>query len=147
MSIARKRRSLQRRMTANDIRNVVAEIEAHARGERDGRLTWNCLEAFCGFSHVALWQKAEIKEAFQRAKKTLRVDATPTIVRRSTDERIADLESTIVRLREQIRAYDELWALYEFNMQRMGLNPDDLRTPLDRLSRQEVRSPRGRSRW
>jgi len=125
-----------------------SEIEAYGRGQRESRLTWKALEEFSGFSHVSLWQKPEIRTAFKRAKAAHKTDATPTIKRRSVDERIAVLEETISILREQLRAYDELWALYEFNVHRMGLDPEELRRPLDRLNRRDVRSRRDNvRRW
>lgn len=135
------------RMTQAHINAVVAEIEAHSRGERDGILSWARLADFSGFSHVALWQKKPIKEAFQRAK-ALRSGNRAADSRRTVDERIAVMQSEIDRLRDTIRVYDELWSLYEYNLHRLGLNSDDLRRPLDAVNRRDVRSPRqSKSRW
>jgi hypothetical protein len=111
-------------MTPNDVRRVVEEIEAYGRAEREATLTWARIAAFAGFSQVALWKKTAIKDAFKHGKEAAKA---------------------IAQQREQIRAYDELWALYEYNVHRMGLRAEDLRRPLDRLNRSEVRTPRVRN--
>ncbi|MDE2481710.1 MAG: hypothetical protein KGN02_05935 [bacterium] len=146
----KKKRSVAKgRMTQAHISAVVAEIEAYDRGEREGALSWSHLEKFSGFSHVALWQKEPIKNAFQRVKQRARRDATPAIKpHRTVDKRISSMQEAIDELRELIRAYDEQWALYEHNLHRLGLDPEELRRPLDRLSRREVRGPgRSDSTW
>jgi hypothetical protein len=128
-------------MTPSDIRRVVDEIEAYGRAEREATLTWARVVSFAGFSQVALWKKIAIKDAFRRAKEATKASATPIIKARAIPEQIQRLEIIIAQQREQIRSYDELWALYEYNIHRMGLRAQDLRRPLDRLNRSEVRSP------
>uniref|UniRef100_E6PHT2 Uncharacterized protein n=1 Tax=mine drainage metagenome TaxID=410659 RepID=E6PHT2_9ZZZZ len=136
-----KRKLGKGRMTPATVAAVLAEIEAFGRGERDGALSWDRLVEFSGFSNVALWKKVPIKDAFQRVKQQARADATPAIKPRKTiDERIIRLQSMTDDLRSLVRSYDELWALYEYNMHRMGLDPDELRRPLDGVHRERVRS-------
>lgn len=121
---------------------VVAEIEAYGRKERAGSLSWGALEQFSGFSHVSLWAKPSIKAAYIAARAALRADATPLIkAPRTIDERILSMQASIDEAREIIRAYDELWTLYEYNMQRLGLNADELRRPLDPVNRAILRRP------
>ncbi len=128
------------RMTQATIAAVVAEIEAYGRGERPDQLTWKALCAFSGFSHVSLWKKPAIKTAFANVQQAQRVDATPNIkAPKTTDERVVALKKTVDELEDTIQAYDELWALYEYNVHRMGWNPDELRRSLDPLSREVVR--------
>lgn len=132
----KKRTTPKGRMTQAHISAVVAEIEAYGRGEREASLSWSHLETFSGFSHVALWQKEPIRVAFQRVKQTLRRNATPTIKSlRTVDERVLRMQRVIDEQREIVRAYDEQWALYEYNAQRLGLDPDELRRPLDPVTR------------
>ena len=131
------------RMTQAMISTVVAEIEAYGRGERPGQLTWKALCAFSGFSHVSLWKKPAIKTAFGNARQAQRVDATPNIrAPKTTDERVVALMEAVDKYKGTIQAYDELWALYEYNAHRMGVDPDELRRPLDPVSRQNVRHRR-----
>jgi len=131
------------RMSPAIIAAVVEEIKAYGRGEREALLTWSALARFSGFSKVAMWGKPEIKKAFQQVQRSRRPDATPIVKpRRTVDERVDALESNVKQLRENIRAYDELWALYEYNCHRMGWNPEELRRPLDSVSREVVRSRR-----
>lgn len=132
----KKRAAPKGRMTEAHIRATVAEIEAFGRGEREVPLSWSHLEKFSGFSHVALWQKELIRAAFQRIKHETRRNATPTIrLPLAADERVARMQGVIDELRETVRAYDERWALYEYNVHRLGLDPNELRRPLDPVAR------------
>jgi hypothetical protein len=131
------------RMRSVDVASIITEIEAYRSGERSGRLTWAKLVEFSGFCHVSLWKREKIRTAFQGAQAAVRDDATPRIRRpRTADERVATLQAKIEELRAVVASYDELWTRYEFNMHRLGLNPDELRKPLDRLARSSVRSHR-----
>ncbi len=119
---------------------VVAEIQAYGRKERSAPLTWSALEDFAGFSHVSLWAKPAIREAYKTAREALRADATPIIKPpRTADERIVAMEASLAEAREAIRKYDELWATYEYNMLRLGLDADELRRPLDPINRVSLR--------
>lgn len=125
---------------------VLSEIEAYVLGQRSAPLTWAVLTEFSGFSQVSLWKKLEIRQAFQAAKQRLRADATPAMkTPRTIDERISALQTQIDDLRAIVRSYDELWIRYEYNMHRMGLDPEELRAPLDSVPRTAVRSRRIRS--
>lgn len=134
------------RMTPATIKTVVDEIAAFERSERDEPLSWAALVKFSGFSRISLWAKPAIKNAFQKAQETFRADATPTIKPpRTTDERVLGMQQTLEELRAIVRSYDERWALYEYNMHRLGFDPEELRRPLDRLARGEVRARRFRN--
>lgn len=131
------------RMRAVDVASIVAEIEAYRAGKRSGRLTWAKIVEFSGFSHVSLWKRERIRTAFQSAQAAMRNDATPSIKPpRTVDERVIALQAKIEELRAVVTSYDEMWARYEFNVHRLGLDPDELRKPLDRLARSSVRSHR-----
>jgi hypothetical protein len=128
------------RMTPATIAAVVAEIEAYGRRERPEQLTWTALSEFSGFSHVSLWKKPAIKTAFAQVRQSKFADATPAMkAPKTTDERVVALEMAVNELKAIIRAYDELWALYEHNLQRLGVSSDELRRPLDSPSREVVR--------
>lgn len=142
--MSKKKRAIgSGRMTPATIAAVVAEIEAYGRRERTELLTWKALSEFSGFSHVSLWKKPAIKTAFAQVRQSQRADATPTIkTPKTADERIRVLQEAIEDLRTTIRAYDELWALYEHNTQRLGLDPDELRRPLPSAARETIRNRR-----
>lgn len=145
--MSRKKRAIGAgRMSPASIAAVVAEVEAYGRGEREGPLTWACLSEFSGFSHVSLWKKPAIKAAFQNVKRSQRRDATPPMnIPKSADERVLAMQAVVGELREIVRAYDELWALYEHNVQRLGIEPDELRRPLDTVERGNIKSRRLRT--
>ena len=131
------------RMTPATIKTVVDEIAAYGRSEREEPLSWKALVKFSGFSRISLWAKPGIKDAFQKAQEAQRADATPAIkAPRTTDERVIAMQQTIEELRAIVRAYDERWALYEYNVHRLGQDPAELRRPLDPLARGQVRARR-----
>ncbi len=132
-------------MTPAIIKTVVDEIAAYGRSEREEPLSWAALVSFSGFSRVSLWAKPAIKDAFQKAQEVLRSDATPPIkMPRTADERVLAMQRTVEQMRAIIRTYDEQWALYEYNMHRLGYDPGELRRPLDPVARGEVRTRRVR---
>jgi hypothetical protein len=147
VSIKKKKRAVAAgRMAPATIAAVVAEIKAYGQGERDEPLSWAALEAFSGFSHVSLWKKPAIKAAFQEVRQAQRADATPiSKPPRTSDERVLAMQAAFAELRDIVRAYDEQWALYEHNMQRLGIDPDELRRPLDPIERNIVKSRHMRS--
>jgi hypothetical protein len=133
-------------MTPAIVKAVVDEIAAYGRSERDEALSWAVLVKFSGFSRVSLWAKPAIKDAFQKAQEALRSDATPPIkMPRTADERVLSMQQAVEQMRAIIRTYDEQWALYEYNMHRLGYDPGELRRPLDPVARGEVRTRRVRS--
>lgn len=133
-------------MTPATIKAVVDEIAAYGRSERDEPLSWAALAKYSGFSRISLWAKPAIKYAFQRAQKELRSDATPNIkAPRTADERVVAMQQTIEELQDIVRAYDERWAVYEYNLHRLGYDPDEMRRPLDPLARNQVRIRRMRA--
>jgi len=128
------------------IKAVIDEIAAYGRSEREEPLSWAALVKFSGFSRISLWAKPDIKDAFQKAQAGQRADATPNIkAPRTTDERLIAMQQTLEELRAIVRAYDERWALYEYNMHRLGHDPNEMRRPLDPLARGQVRARRIKS--
>jgi hypothetical protein len=133
-------------MTPAIVKAVVDEIAAYGRLERDEPLSWAVIVKFSNFSRVSLWAKPAIKDAFQKAQEALRSDATPPIkMSRTPDERVLSMQQAVEQMRAIIRTYDEQWALYEYNMHRLGFDPGELRRPLDPVARGEVRTRRVRS--
>jgi hypothetical protein len=145
--MSKPRRVVSRgRMTPAIVKTVVDEIASYGRSEREEPLSWAALVKFSGFSRVSLWAKPAIKDAFQKAQEALRSDATsPIKMPRTTDERVLAMQQTVEQMRAIIRAYDEQWALYEYNMHRLGYDPGELRRPLDPVARGEVRTRRVRA--
>ena len=140
MKRAKKRATPKGRMSESIIATVVAEIEAYGRKERTAPLSWAALEEFAGFSHVSLWAKPAIKQAYKAARETLRVDATPHLrAPRTHDQRIVAMQASLDEAREVIRIYDVLWATYEYNMLRLGLDAGELRRPPDAINRLALR--------
>jgi hypothetical protein len=61
-----------RKMTSEDVRQIVAELHRWEAGELGSKLTWLVLEKNCGFTRAALNAKPEIKQAYSAAKTALR---------------------------------------------------------------------------
>lgn len=133
------------RMTPALIDAIVTEIGQYAAGKRETLLSWAALETFAGFSTVSLWHKDRIKAAFKEAKLRQPRSAKPAKIQKTVDERIMQLRTVVEEQRKIIARYDETWALYEANVHRLGLDPAELRRPLDPSNRVNVRARRGRN--
>lgn len=145
-----KRVADSHRITTEVAAAVVKELSAWAGGSRRQKLTWKAIEEFSGFSKPALWANPKVKAAFQEAKVALRRKKIPPVKPpRTIDARIEGLEGEITRLREVENRYRELWDRYEYNAQRLGIDPDELRKPLEPPSRVNLKKPgpRRSGRW
>ena len=138
--------AVRRRLTKNDIARAVDEIHAYERGERPTGISWPAIVEFMGFSQVSLWKRPEILTAFQAAKRSRSAGATPKITLKTIEERIMRRDAIIEEQRLTIEAYRELWARYEANMLRLGYDPEELRRPLDRINRFDLKSRGQRQR-
>jgi hypothetical protein len=131
------------KMSVDDIRRTLHELDAWCRGERAGRLTWNRLEESVGFSRQALSAHNEVAERFGEAKVINRpLDTVSKPATKNPDERVLDLQREIEGLRATINRYDERWARYARNA---GLHRIDLKLldePMDPPARANVRSRR-----
>ncbi|MCX4155521.1 MULTISPECIES: hypothetical protein [Paraburkholderia] len=120
---------------------IVAELERWRNGELGTKLTWECVEAFSGFTRQALSRHPEIQQAYLEAKRALAMPARRSRSRVKGDE-VLYLDKTIERLRARITQYEALeqqwlqrWQRIAFHCARKGLNIEELDLPLDSASR------------
>jgi hypothetical protein len=52
------------------------------------------------------------------------------VVRRTLDQRVADLERQLTERNRQLDAWIEKWATVEYNCRRYGFDPDKILEPL-----------------
>lgn len=135
-----KRRHKVPKMSAEDKQRVLHELDAWCRRERHGRLTWSRLEEVSGFTRQALSGHQEIVERYGEAKAVNRPESIGRISRRkSTDQRVLDLEREVERLKGIINRYDERWATYARNAALVGFDLERLEAPMDPPVRGAVR--------
>ena len=60
-----------RRMTDSDVKSIVSDLDRWTAGQLGSKLTWSVLEERFEFSRQSLQAKAEIKAAYDYAKKSL----------------------------------------------------------------------------
>lgn len=117
---------------------ALRELSSTASWMHGESLTWGSLAARIGVSRQALASKAAVVEAYHRAKKEIAAleDGSPlAVVRRSLDQRIADLEMQLKERNRQLDAWIEKWVTVEYNCRRYGYEPDKILEPLAKPNR------------
>lgn len=118
-------------MTQHDIQMVLEELEAWEKGERSTKLTWSILERVFPFTRQTLYSKSRIREAYDRAKTTLKTGRrVKAPVERENDIKLQRLKNRVKELEAQVEEFQELWIRYEYNALRNGINPELLRKGL-----------------
>lgn len=131
------------------IQTALRELEDLTSWQAEGqRLTWQALAARLGVSRQAVATKPELQEAYRRAQERLRnppPNASDPVVatRRSYEQRIAQLEAELARLREERDGWIQRWMQVEHNCRLHGVDPDQIFAPVPAPDR---RLPRGPSR-
>ncbi|MGE1152106.1 protein kinase [Pseudomonas kitaguniensis] len=110
--------SKARRMSSVDIRLIIHELDAWARGERTGELSWSLVEEYSGFTRQALNSRPEIKAAFGTAKAALRGGIAKTRMDAVADN--ASLLAENNRLKAEIALYASREAGWKARWQRIA---------------------------
>lgn len=144
--MTRKRRKFPK-MSNEDKLKILHELDAWCRRERAGRLTWARLEEVSGFTRQALSSHQDVVEGYGRAKAINRPGAQePAQPRKTTDQRILDLQRDAENLKAIVNRYDERWARYARNAALLGYDLDRLGEPMDPPARAVVRIARSNRR-
>ncbi len=140
-SLAGKRTLRGRRLVDAALREI-GDLGSWSRGEK---LTWGNLAKRLGVSRQALQSRPkeegdELKAAFWKQKEVLRETEDglnpDKVIRRTLNERIEASKAEIVRLQRQLDGWIEKWATVEYNCRRMGVDADEILTPLAKPARQ-----------
>jgi serine protease inhibitor ecotin len=91
-----------------------------------------------GVSRQALASKPVVVEAYHLAQKevgALEKNSPHSIVRRTLDERVVDLEKQLEERNRQLNSWIEKWVTVEYNCRRYGYEPDKILEPLVKPNR------------
>jgi hypothetical protein len=142
MSVLKGRRKVPKMSTA-DVEKVLQELDAWCRRERPGRLTWERLEEFAGFTRQALSANESIAQRYGEAKHGNSparkvVTATP----KSVNQRVLDLQRKVDELQAVINRYDVRWSNYAVNATLLGYDLERLEEAVMPPARAVVRVAR-----
>jgi hypothetical protein len=131
-----------RRMADTDVRSIIADLDRWAAGELGSKLTWAILEERSGFSRQSLQAKAEIKAAYDYAKKSLSGGLIKS--REQATQENDELQNEVQRLRLEIAEYKrrenlwrERWQRIAFNIRQKGIQIHDIDQPTEENSLSE----------
>lgn len=106
---------------------MVAQIErwlhAWATGQYGGKLTWDKLAVYSGFSRQSLSANRAISQTYRSTKMAIkrgfqRQDREPQVQRR--EEQIAQLRSRVEELEQERAAWASLWERWRYNARQQG---------------------------
>jgi len=107
-----------RRMSSGDITAVIGDLDRWAAGQLGSKLTWALLEERFGFSRQSLQAKAEIKAAYDLAKKALSGGLVKS--RKQASEDSEELTREAERLKLEIAEYQRREGLWKQRWQRIA---------------------------
>lgn len=111
---------------------IVAHIYEWADGYYGKKLTWEFLENKYSYSRQALSKNAAIKEAYEKAKLTLRGGVNPQTAVENLKGQLEKARKRIETLERIVENYEEKWILWRHNAAMGGLSEDDLNRPMER---------------
>ena len=118
---------------------ALRELASSASWQEGEPLTWQSLATRMGVSRQALASKPAVVEAYHKAKKEIAAvgsNSPLAIVRRSLEQRIADLSNQLTERNKQLNAWIEKWATVEYNCRRYGYDADKILEPLAKPNRE-----------
>lgn len=124
-----------RRMTDSDVKSIIGDLDRWAAGQLGSKLTWSVLEERFEFSRQSLQAKAEIKAAYDYAKKSLAGGLVKS--REQATQENEELLHEMQRLKLEVAEYKrrehlwrERWQRIAFHIRQKGLQVHEI----DRLA-------------
>ena len=124
-----------RRMTDSDVKSIIGDLDRWAAGQLGSKLTWAILEERFEFSRQSLQAKAEIKAAYDYAKKSLAGGLVKS--REQATQENEELLYEMQRLKLEVAEYKrrehlwrERWQRIAFHIRQKGLQVHEI----DRLA-------------
>ena len=106
------------RMSVNDVKSIVLDLDRWANGQLGSKLTWAILEERFGFSRQSLQAKPEIKAAYNLAKQALSGGLIKSREQAAKDN--DELQRDIARLKLEINDYRKREGLWKIRWQRIA---------------------------
>jgi hypothetical protein len=134
-----------RRMTDSDVKSIIRDLDRWAAGQLGSKLTWSVLEERFEFSRQSLQAKAEIKAAYDYAKKSLAGGLVKS--REQAHQENEDLLHEMQRLKLEVAEYKrreqlwhERWQRIAFHIRQRGIqiHEIDQHTSESSLTEREV---------
>jgi len=123
-----------RRMTDSDVKSIISDLDRWAAGQLGSKLTWSVLEERFEFSRQSLQAKAEIKAAYDYAKKSLAGGLVKS--REQATQENEELLHEVQRLKLEVAEYKrrenlwrERWQRIAFNIRQKGLQVHEIDHP------------------
>jgi hypothetical protein len=123
-----------RRMTDSDVKSIISDLDRWAAGQLGSKLTWSVLEERFEFSRQSLQAKAEIKAAYDYAKKSLAGGLVKS--REQATQENEELLHEVQRLKLEVAEYKrrenlwrERWQRIAFNIRQNGLQVHEIDHP------------------
>src|SRR5476649_2903942 len=123
-----------RRMADTDVKSIITDLDRWAGGQLGSKLTWAILEERSGFSRQSLQAKAEIKAAYDYAKKSLAGGLVKS--REQATQENGELLNEVQRLKLEITEYKrrenlwrERWQRIAFHIRQKGLQIHEIDQP------------------
>jgi hypothetical protein len=139
VSIRKRRLKPRGHLRGNRLQETaLRELASTASWRENEPLTWDALAARLGVSRQALASKPAVVEAFHRAKReiaALEGSSPHAVVRRTLDERVADLEGQLTERNRQLDSWVEKWVTIEYNCRKYGFDSDKILEPLAKPNR------------
>ena len=124
-----------RRITDSDVKSIIGDLDRWAAGQLGSKLTWAILEERFEFSRQSLQAKAEIKAAYDYAKKSLAGGLVKSR-EQSTQENeellheVQRLELEVAEYKRREHLWRERWQRIAFHIRQKGLQVHEI----DRLA-------------
>src|SRR5438105_2412708 len=109
-----------RRMTATDIKSIIADLDRWASSQLGSKLTWATLEERSGFSRQSLQAKAEIKAAYDYTKESLAGGLVKS--REQATQENDELLNEVQRLKLEVTEYKRRENLWRERWQRIAFH-------------------------
>ena len=120
-----------RRITDSDVKSIIADLDRWAAGQLGSKLTWALLEERFEFSRQSLQAKAEIKAAYDYAKKSLAGGLVKS--REHAHQENEELLHEVQRLKLEVAEYKrreqlwrERWQRIAFHIRQKGMQVHEI---------------------
>lgn len=125
-----------RKMTQSDISSIIADLDRWAVGQFGSKLTWADLEQRFGFTRQSLQARAEIKAAYNFAKKSLGsgVVKNHSAVSEEYQQLLQEVERLKLEIAEYKRREDlwkQRWQRIAFHIRQKGMQVHQVDTNVD----------------
>ena len=130
---------MNRYITADDESDILKYLEEWETGRYGKKLTWSILNKSFGFSRQALSGNANIKNAYIKAKDTLKEANTEIDVLSDISKENKQLKKQLLIANEKIHEYEQKYIRWQVNAMAKGISVESLNKKVDPSIKEELR--------